>query len=695
MIQKMRMIIPTVFLFGIMLLTSLFTISFLTGKAYAQVVPVQLYQSNPQTYSWTLQPNYNAIVSNQDKGKTFTGNKNPFGLELYTCPEMTSGAEKYVHDYCVPKATNQSQGKLWNAAVFPAGDTCNEAQANFDGPWYTADTRTTNGTGKTNAAAGVCAGSVQNQRAAHPFLSATKQFTYNAANCSGSDEVILASRSDPSSSVCSNLVASDVVSNPQNYSQDQRNCLMYVDNNADVTACKNGVCKTHTYYPASLRGAPTPQTYYENICDAFTQGNGVYDVTINAYDLGGSLGQGGVMYGSSSFWLTALDYKPYTISGSVYNDLNKNNVKDGTDSNYAAPPSITASRGTVTTNANGTYTISNLYPGDPVTISYSSLPSGYNMQYPLNGPPPTFQVSVGSVNCSTNGASGATCNAGNITNLNFAITNSFPWVKTVCGDYRDDNGINNLLPSGQVSITTSTSCTSPGLSFTGDTSAIFGNGQASSTNQVVGGATYPEVYVSPNAGGIFSSYSYLSQKAQTAGLTETNLASVCTISNCTLPANLTHGIYIANGDVKLNTYKIPPNQNFVFLINGNLTLNGNINITGNTKTTDFFSASGNIIIPATLGSAAGVTTPNLEGIFSTDRSFILQSNGNCTDTRLNLEGTLIVNAARSGGSLQNARDLCGNNPTNPTLQMTQRLDFILNLPDFVRQQIVTSNEVSP
>lgn len=254
-----------------------------------------------------------------------------------------------------------------------------------------------------------------------------------------------------------------------------------------------------------------------------------------------------------------------------------------------------------------------------------------------------------------------------------------------------DSGIENFVPAGQSTITTNASCTTPGIVYSGDSSYTFGEGNASSTNHVVGGISYPEVY-SPQKSGIFSSYANLIQKAQSNGLLITDLP--CTLSNCTLPANLQHGIYRANGDVNLNSVSFLSNRDLVILINGNLTINGNLG-TGN-KTTAIYAASGNIIIPPTLGTAPAVTTPNLQGIFSTDKSFILNSAGTCAgELRFNIEGALIVNAARGGGSLQNKRDLCGTNLTTPSIQFTQRLDYILNIPEFMRMQRVTSSEVAP
>ena len=98
----------------------------------------------------------------------------------------------------------------------------------------------------------------------------------------------------------------------------------------------------------------------------------------------------------------------YTINGAVFNDINGNGVQDNGEPNYSGTPQITSNKGTVITNSNGTYSITNL-PAGTVTVSYPSLPSGFLMSYPLNGPPPSFQVTVGP-GCGINGALGASCN---------------------------------------------------------------------------------------------------------------------------------------------------------------------------------------------------------------------------------------------------------------------------------------------
>ena len=99
----------------------------------------------------------------------------------------------------------------------------------------------------------------------------------------------------------------------------------------------------------------------------------------------------------------------YSISGNVFSDQNINKLLDNGETNYASnfSISINPNAGTVTTDANGSYTITNLPPG-AYTVSYLSLPDGYRMTSPLNGPPPGYSVIVGP-GCSTNFAPGASC----------------------------------------------------------------------------------------------------------------------------------------------------------------------------------------------------------------------------------------------------------------------------------------------
>jgi hypothetical protein len=390
-----------------------------------------------------------------------------------------------------------------------------------------------------------------------------------------------------------------------------------------------------------------------------------------------------------------IDQNKYTVSGNIFIDTNNNGIKDSGESNYSGAVSITSNNGTVTTTSSGTYTISNLSAGTSLTISYPSLPSGYSMTYPLNGPPPSHSVVVGG-SCSLNGALGATCSRGNISNLNFGITDIRPWIQSVCADVAFDDGFDNPLPVGKSTIATDATCTNPGVVFVGDGPSSFGKGNVSSTGWIAGGTAYPEVHMPQTSSGIFLSYAYMAARAKQASITPIDIATICSLSNCTLPANLPSGVYKANGDISLNAYTFSSNKNYVFLINGNLYINGDILLTKGNGSSAAFSASGNIFVNSNVGNTtASSTVSNLDGFYSSDKSFIVSSQNSCPDRRLNIAGAVIANAARGGGSFQNNRDLCGSNSQYPTISFSPRLDLLLSAPSFISHQVSVTAEEAP
>lgn len=247
--------------------------------------------------------------------------------------------------------------------------------------------------------------------------------------------------------------------------------------------------------------------------------------------------------------------------------------------------------------------------------------------------------------------------------------------------------------------------TTPGVLYIGNGSSNFGNGQVSATNWLVGGSSYPEVF--PASDRLQTSYSYISETAALAGIVPADLATDPTttkrcingISNCTLPANMSNGVFIANGNLILNAYTFPAARNYVILVNGNLTIRGNLIVP--TGSTVIFAVSGNITIDSTVGITAGPlpASGQLQGFFSAGNSFIVQgNNGNCTagaDRMLNIDGAIIANANRAGGNFTNQRDLCGGNLTTPSFTVRPRLDMILNTPEFLMRRYTIFNEETP
>ncbi|HSX08835.1 MAG TPA: SdrD B-like domain-containing protein, partial [Candidatus Saccharimonadales bacterium] len=381
----------------VLLCSSIIFFIVIPPTAFAQLTPIQIYQANPKTYTYG----------------SYANNRNPYDFEVYSCANPNDNYNTR-HDTCEPTRTSIQGLYFWSNSVLDPnnGNTCSQVQNGGDGPDYTSDGRTMNGTGQPDSQLNMCPNG--NGTPGPDFINVTKSFDYDSSYCANGEEVVLSPRSDPGKDVCQGLNVYTMDANPQNYSQDQRNCLMYVDDEAKVTACLNGKCSS-TYIDSPVNPGPKgdnliAQAGPTNICSVFNRGDGTYDVQVEAYDTGEN------MYGSSSFWLTWNTFgSTYNISGHVFDDINKNGKQDAGEPDYTGPITITSSDGSISTGG-GSYTISNLQPGQ-VTVSFPNLPSGYLMSYPKNGPPPSFIATVG-IGCSVNGTTGATCNAGNIQNLN-------------------------------------------------------------------------------------------------------------------------------------------------------------------------------------------------------------------------------------------------------------------------------------
>lgn len=389
-----------------------------------------------------------------------------------------------------------------------------------------------------------------------------------------------------------------------------------------------------------------------------------------------------------------------SISGTNYIDANDNGVFDSGDTLYSGTGQQVEIKGTgfdkIYAITNGTYTTGVALSPGTYTVTYlTPFPSGYYITAPLTGVPPTFTVTIGQ-KCSINGVAGASCDSsGNVTGLSFGINNTKAWFQSVCGDIRQSKGIIDPIPatpscggySGAYMNQKDTNiCPSnAGIAFTGSSNANFGQGQAAASpnNWIVGGNANPEVLNQINQQTVHTSYTTMLAKARQSGITPIDLATVCTLTNCTLPNNLAHGVYQANGSVNLQAFTVPANQNYIFLINGDLTLLGNISIP--VGSTALFSSSGDIHVDSSVGAASTATTSNLDGFYSADKSFIIYSTNSCsTEQRLNIAGTVIVDAGLKGGSFQNNRDLCTGNASCPTISFTQRVDLILNTPAFIK-----------
>lgn len=406
--------------------------------------------------------------------------------------------------------------------------------------------------------------------------------------------------------------------------------------------------------------------------------------------------------------------KPYQISGNIFNDKNLDTQYNGSDTLFTSGStiSITGPINMSVNAANGVYTTGQVLLPGTYTVTYNTsatpLPAGYDFQTSN-----TFQVVLGyNPKCSPGGSPDATCgapnngsgvNTGSINNLNFGVTNEHSHHTAVCLDIRVDNNggtvTNQLPPAGTTcggmnaseAVINNGSCsTGSGIVFSCNGTFDFGLGSADANDWTVGGPSQDaDCYLGGGLDVIPTSYEFLTTTARESNITPTNLDNLtnsnpstsCTVTNCSLPADLPKGIYQVNGNLTLNaadyTFPAPPDPStvsyaYIILVNGDLHINGNIYVPRGSVVV--FSVSGNIYVDKSVGNVVSdpnntsVNNPNLEGVYSSDKSFIVESYGSGTaicnldgtplDKRLVVLGVIVTNAAKAGGSFTNNRDLC-------------------------------------
>ncbi len=491
-------------------------------------------------------------------------------------------------------------------------------------------------------------------------------------------------------------------------------------NKCNVTyTCTSGTCVTtvsgNVYTDYNHNGTKdTGDSNYQGATvsttgtSATTDGNGNYSlslqsgnysisVTLPANYAASTANPVGVSLGSATtvnFGITPL----YSISGNVFLDANKNQKFDATETGYGGgtihfsggPTNVSD----ITVAGNGSYTSPTTLESGTYTVSYTgTLPAGYTFTTPSS-----FTVTVGdpagSPACNTGGSLDAVCggtNNGSISKLDFGLTNENAWNQSVCFDVRNDSGMyTDLIPanpscggvSGAYNSITNADCsTGAGIIFTCNATPDFGVGSANANNWQAGGtgANLQECYVGPGLNVIRTSYNYLLTTARQSNITPIDMGTVCGaggIANCTLPSTLAKGVYLAQGNVNLNAYTFPVDpttpQGFIFLINGDLHLLGNVLVPAGSVAT--FSTSGSIYVDPSVGnvianpSDPAVNNPNLEGLYSADANFVVQSytsgtnlcnaDGTPLDKKLNIVGSVVTNAGQGGGAFLNNRDLC-------------------------------------
>jgi len=404
----------------------------------------------------------------------------------------------------------------------------------------------------------------------------------------------------------------------------------------------------------------------------------------------------------------------YSISGNIFLDTDKDGIKDAGEPPYTGAVTISLSNGGIRNNINGTYSFDNLTEGEYVVAFFAGSSLGLPDPYIFTYPPPllgnALRVTVGT-NCHVPepGAPGqhGSCISGSISNLNAGVTNhSFSWFQSIGSDIRIDSGFSYNIPKDQfASIPNPVLGGMSGIIFSGKSgngtsSSCCGQGQASASNWIVGSQSYPEVFTEGRTL-IPTSYTFILETAQTSGITPTP------ITTTTLDSSVynNHGIYIKQGNLDLTGSGITfgENQNFIILVNGDLTINERILVP--IGSTVVFSVKGDITVNKAIGEQASLacnvlTHDNctIEGLYSADGKFIAEGDRNCAagaDLRLNIAGSVIANAGRLGGSFVNKRDLCRSNSLYPSVTFTERPDFYLNYPSLTQIIPTAWREVAP
>src|SRR6266576_3889514 len=96
----------TILVFCTIILLSLF----FNKPVSAAFNPIQLYQANPQPYSFKVNG-----ITNQ--------NKNPYGVEIYSCGDFPGGTS-YILNHCVPNQFSLQGSEFWVDNVSAGNKTC-------------------------------------------------------------------------------------------------------------------------------------------------------------------------------------------------------------------------------------------------------------------------------------------------------------------------------------------------------------------------------------------------------------------------------------------------------------------------------------------------------------------------------------------------------------------------------------------
>ncbi len=387
----------------------------------------------------------------------------------------------------------------------------------------------------------------------------------------------------------------------------------------------------------------------------------------------------------------------------------------------------------------GTYGTSQILPSGSYIVSYDTgttpLPSGYRFTTP-----PSFTVTLGytadtqaGYTCSIGTSSDTTntrCtnpNNGSIVGLNFGLSNETAWTQPICGDIRVDSGYSQPIPSGASCNNTSAPYAimqnsavcpaSAGVLFSGVLDPSYGQGNGPSTSGLqVGDSLFPETYTPHTLGAIESGYNFVMDSTNNLVSPPTPLTALCPFSSASSPCILSEdtpgGVYTstpADGPVYLTVQNTDSTTqlgqaNYAFVVGGDLYLESGMTLQASSSAA--FISGGDIHVAGSVGETDWTSlAPDLEGFFSADKNFDIDrvstagpacnTDGSPIDKKLNVKGSVIINAGGGGGSVVNSREGCTEDLSCPSSTFQVDPQQLLHAPSLLKIPLTVWQELNP
>jgi hypothetical protein len=377
------------------------------------------------------------------------------------------------------------------------------------------------------------------------------------------------------------------------------------------------------------------------------------------------------------------------------NDVNVK-VVTGTDASSCATGALYTG-GDVRLNLSGTSVNNNSFSQNQIanagTAKFTCVPDA-KTTYDLTAVPPAGYSIINATNTPdagtwTTGDSTISIPVKQTETATFCIAPINPWFQTDLGDVRF-NRLNNPVPKGQ---TASTSTSYPGIFYSSDIDASFGDGNVSTKNWVVNNEDSYNTKTQNRNGSI--SYDFYKSKALKEAVSIIPIPDDGIVDVNSLKS----GVYEATGttgNITINSDTTITGKHIILLTKGTVTIKGNITVPSGGKGLFILASKDDMIVTPTV--------TNLDGYYSSQKDIAIQSTDpTCktnTDQQLVVNGALISNALKPfanepTGKINLQRTLCINNQSQPALKLNFRPDFLIQLTDFYKTTYTKWSEVNP